>query len=51
MVGDLARLSARTFANGGHGNDRPTRGRAPHFSQFPISLGRFVSSQPPTAIR
>ena len=25
MVGDLARLLARASANGGHGNDRPTR--------------------------
>ena len=32
MVGDLARLLARASANGGHGNDRPTRdlGRAEH---------------------
>jgi len=26
MVSDLARLDARTDANGGHGNDRPTQG-------------------------
>jgi hypothetical protein len=25
MVSDLARLDARTDANGGHGNDRPTQ--------------------------
>ena len=25
MAGDLARLLARASANGGHGNDRPTR--------------------------
>ena len=27
LAGDLARLDARTDANGGHGNDRPTHDR------------------------
>jgi hypothetical protein len=53
MVSDLARLDARTDANGGHGNDRPTQGTPSKFpglrSPFEFCLSLTANRYPLTA--